>query len=102
MKDLDKTIEIRCKVCDTWYETNESRSIACPSCGFKNNRRLSEEPPAPDQSNVFSLNLNKSLLPIKENDVFLVKAMKWVINAIFLVYLFIMGLISYLVITFSG
>jgi hypothetical protein len=95
------SIEVKCKICDTWYELRTEEEI-CPQCSFPARARIKEDPPLVESENPFSLDLNKSLLPIRAGDHFLLIAYKKLINFLFLIYLLIMAMISWMAVTFSG
>lgn len=95
-------VEIKCKMCDHWYEMEVGDSAKCPKCQFPARARIKQDPPLPSEESIFSLDLNKSLLPIKQGDHFIVYAFKKFVNFIFLVYLLFMAGLSWMAVTFSG
>lgn len=96
------TIEVKCKLCDTWYAFEKDQTAACPQCAFPAQTRIKQDPPLDEGPSPFSLDLNQSLLPAKASDGFVLRFFKRVVNFFFMIYLLIMALISWLAITFSG
>ena len=96
------SVEIKCRICDTWYDAPKHRIAKCPHCGFPAHERIKQDPPLVESENPFSLDLSKSLLPAKPTDALWLTIIKKIINFFFLVYLFIMALISWMAVTFSG
>lgn len=57
---------------------------------------------AKEDKAVFSIDLKRSLWPLKQGDLLVVKALKYTINGLFLVYLIIMAIVSYIALGLIG
>jgi|GEM_PF-1990243 len=98
------SVQLKCRICDHWYEEGPDRHGACPNCGYPSSDPLAkrvDEHPHPDPK-AFSIDWNRSLLPIKPGDPWLIRGFKWMVNGMFLVYLLIMGIISYIAVAAIG
>lgn len=102
MSGKGATIEVKCKLCETWYVFEKEQTAVCPQCSFPAQTRIKQDPPIEIGSPSFSLDLNRSLLPAKESDGPIFGFFKQVVNFFFMLYLLIMALISWIAITFSG
>ena len=94
--------QIKCRLCDRWYEAGELE--ACPVCAYPSSDPLARRTIAETSESkpAFSIDLKRSLWPLKPRDSFLVRAVKYAINSLFLIYLIIMGLISYIAVAAIG
>ena len=103
-RSIPDSREIKCKICDVWYDYDPSQleRNQCPQCSIPARERIKQDPPLPEEENPFSLDLNKSLLPIKPDDHWIVFGFKKLVNFLFLIYLFFMAALSWMAVTFSG
>ena len=102
MLPSEKSISLKCKVCEQWFDSKADRSTDCPHCGFQNSQRLKADPDIALESKPFSLDLNKSLLPYKKDDFILLRLFKRMVNLLFMGYLLIMALLAYLAASLAG
>ncbi|MBI1315689.1 hypothetical protein GC167_02360 [bacterium] len=98
------SVQLKCRLCDQWYEESPDRTGSCPNCGYPSSDPLSKrfDEYTPPDPKAFSIDWNRSLLPIRSGDSLLIRGFKWMINGMFLVYLLIMGVISYIAVAAIG